>query len=276
MLKSKNRIVQYFENEWCIEYPEDLNNDYEQFYTSLEFLNSDPLEGKRRLEELIEKYPNEHIDAYIHLGYYYYNNLNFTLYRENIEKAFSLANSLLPKDFNTKTAKISWSRISNRAFLRAFHAKGLLYMQDMDFIKAIKIFKFLLNCNLNDNQGIRYLLHDCYFRIEKYKSIISLFKNYPDDCSPESYFGLGLVYYKLNKKEKAKIHFLKGISYYPNIARDLITNKTIYPIKEYTEDLVGITSGGNIQSFEFRERNLLYWTGTNGALEFLCDLIPSA
>jgi hypothetical protein len=99
--KERLQLIETFDCEWRVKYPEELNKNYDKFYEALEVMDSNPIRGEIMLKSLIRKYPDVHIDAYTHLGDSYVEQLKFREGRRLIRKAFSISKSLVPSRFNS-------------------------------------------------------------------------------------------------------------------------------------------------------------------------------
>ena len=274
-MNSKLCFEKAWGNEWRVIYPKEMNENYDDFQYALELIDNDNTDGIEILENLIKEFPNEHIDAYVHLGWHYIENLKLLKGKPFIERAFQIAESIIPREFDLKTDKILWGDIDNRALLRAFQAKGVLLMEEKQYKDAVKKLEFLIRVNPNDNQGIRYLLTDCYFSLGKFNAVVRLFSRFQDDFDPTTLYCLGLVYYMKGNKKLSRKYLLKGIESYPRVAIDLISSRARFPEKEYSKNYGGVLSGGEVQAFEYRGKYFPYWKNSEGSLDFLEVLIPS-
>ena len=72
----------------------------------------------------------------------------------NIKIAFEKVLKRFPK----WPKRMGWGDMDNRAYMRAIQYRADIYNDKGEKNKVIKLYKFLLKLNPNDNQGVRYVL----------------------------------------------------------------------------------------------------------------------
>jgi len=169
-------FIEIEENEWVLKKP---NNEL-SIHNIIEFLYDEPAIVIEELIEFTEKYP-QHIDALHHLAIAYEIIEQPQLAYLFCQAAVSLGLQSLPDKFNWSSANINWGHLTNRPFIRAYHALGLHYF-NMQLIKeATTIFEHLVSVCPYDNIGARYELIICYEQLKDTKNINKLCQRYPDE-----------------------------------------------------------------------------------------------
>lgn len=189
-LSKKPSLIKIDESEWKFVFPQNYDNEiiFDLFEEGLDTLDVDDFQSEHFFKKIIEKCPY-HIDAFNHLSVAFKNqnkNLEALLVTE---KAYKIGIDCFPKEFNFKKDKIEWSILDNRPFLRACIGIALEYYEKNELEKTINALTDILRFNENDNQGIRYLLLEIYFKLSRYREIDKLLKKYKDDFSIEFTFG---------------------------------------------------------------------------------------
>lgn len=194
------KLIKYY-NDWKFIYPKGMDEVFDEYMEAIEYLGSDEKECQKRLKKIINQFPESHLDAYNHLSISLRNqnktdeSLHFALL------SYSLGKNAFPKEFNENTDEISWLDMDNRPFLRACQILGLEFQFRKNINRAIELYEENLKYNPNDNQGIRYLLLECYFLNKDFENIKKLFDKYNDDYSVEFLYGR-LIYDILKNQGK--------------------------------------------------------------------------
>ncbi len=180
-----------------------------------------------------------------------------------ITKAHRIAIEAIPEDFNIEIDQLHWNNLENRPFLRVIHCYGLELMKEQNFEKAIKEFEFILKINPNDNQGVRYLIIDCLFHLNKPDKILALCKLYHNDNSVEFLYGKVLASYLLGKKSTAKRQLIKAKEAFPFVADELVKTSHVFPFDEfehqYGMDGYGYPIGSRQQAFDYWNTTQKFW-----------------
>ena len=96
-----------------------------------------------------------------------------------------------------------------RPYIRGLSIKAEYLLEEGKLRQAANICKEVLRLNENDNLGIRYLLMAIYATLEEEKSMLDLYKKYPEE-DLEMLFPLFAIYYKSGNDKKA-LEYLKRI-----------------------------------------------------------------
>lgn len=192
MLKILERptLRKFNETDWEFVNPESYNNEIVagEFWEAIDLLEYDDKFAEDALKKLIEKYPF-YIDAYVHLSIAFRNQKKTFESLLTAEKAFNISRECLPKEFNSKKHKIIWTYPKNRPFLRAYQNYALGCKEHNKYEIAISVLKDILDFNENDNQGIRYILLETYFKLMNLHEAKKIITKYKDDFSIDFKFG---------------------------------------------------------------------------------------
>ena len=175
------------------------------------------------------------------------------------EKAYDIGKHCFPKEFNFKKDKIEWSNLDNRPFLRACIGIALEYYEKNELEKTINVLSDMLKFNQNDNQGVRYLLLEIYFKMNKLSEIDKLLKKYKDDFSIE--FTFGAVSYSILNDDISKADKLlkKAIKTNQFFIEEVNKKRHVKPKPSQIQGVVyidyGIPSNSIQEAFDYREKN---------------------
>jgi len=222
------RLVKYFD-EWQFLFPEKMDGVFNEYCEAIDFLGYDEKECQKRLDKIIKEFPESHLDAYNHISISYRNQGKIKESFQYALTSYLLGKNAFPKEFNQKEDEIRWINLDNRPFLRACQNLGLEYQYKKNLPRAIELFEENLLYNTNDNQGIRYLLLECYLELKDYTKFKTLLDRHKDDYSVE--FLYGRVIYDLIKSEgkKTKMLLNQAIKCNKFIPEELAKEKHIKP-----------------------------------------------
>jgi tetratricopeptide (TPR) repeat protein len=270
-------IEKISENYWETFYPDKIDTFFENFWDAVELMDTDSKQAERIFKNIITNCGNGHLDAILHLGFLYLETGKIIEGNALVIKAYKIAKEAFPDSFNPNIDQLRWIRIANRPILRAIHSYGLELIKEGKFEKAIEEFEFIININPNDNQGVRYLIINCLFALDRPADIFKLDKQYPDDYSVEFLYGKFLAYYLLNEKEKAKEQFEIAKRAYPFVAEELIKTKHIFPADEfdtqYGMDGYGYPIGSKQEAFDYWDTTKMFWKKAKGIIGFIKTIL---
>lgn len=247
----KLKLEEVGENEWIFDWPKSSYRATDLFFEALDYADNGELtKAKKMIKKAIELYP-QHIDAIHHLSIMSDKRNSKKLN----EEAVNIGLSIFPKEFNDKS-KLEWGWTENRPFLRAYHNKGLIALDEGKTDEAIKLFNHILVWNPNDNQGIRNLLADIYVKNSMWDEMVDLSDKYPEDCDPSMNFGLAIAHYKKDNKEKATEELKKANNRFPLCGAILLEDNPKQPKSEMHGC---ITYGGSDQAYEFWKEQGSAW-----------------
>ena len=261
-------VTQVGEREWMFEYPRLEWETLEVLHTAIdEWHMGDVGSAEDRYRQLVGDYP-EFIDAHHHLalllGETGRGEEAFQLWQDVVE----LGLDCLPGEFEMGRDSLSWLILENRPFLRAYHALGLEYLGRGEVERALEIFNNMLAMNPGDNQGVRALVVDCNFRLDRPADVLAVCDRYPDDGMEQLMYGRALALYQLGRKAEAEEALNQAIEFLPLVAKELAKILHTRP-REVRPGY--ITHGGADQAYYYRAEQGQHWENTPGAIEFVRD-----
>lgn len=137
---------------------------------------------------------------------------------ENVIKRMKLLNDGLEFEKNRLTNEKYFDKenighfygiFETRPYIRWLSIKAEYLLDEGKLRQAANICKEVLRLNENDNLGVRYLLMAIYATLEEEKSMLDLYKKYPEE-DLEMLFPLFAIYYKSGNDKKA-LEYLKRI-----------------------------------------------------------------
>lgn len=137
---------------------------------------------------------------------------------ENVIKRMKLLNDGLEFEKNRLTNEKYFDKenighfygiFETRPYIRGLSIKAEYLLEEGKLRQAANICKEVLRLNENDNLGVRYLLMAIYATLEEEKSMLDLYKKYPEE-DLEMLFPLFAIYYKSGNDKKA-LEYLKRI-----------------------------------------------------------------
>lgn len=221
------------------------------------------------LRGIIDKCP-EHIDALHHLALIMEDKgMNLEAYLMEKE-ATDVGLQALHGKFVFEKDKLEWGWLENRPFLRAYHGLALIYQRQGRSRKALRIYEDILAINPNDNQGVRCLAIECYFKLKQPKNVIALCEKYERDVLPDILYGKPLALIQIGSMKSAKTSLEKAVSDLPLIAAELLKKRHVEPKQSYPGS---ISHGGADQAYEYWHRSGDSWSKTPEAMKVLAELI---
>ena len=264
------RVVPVSKTEWEFEFPRLDGRVDDVLYSAIDTLEAgDRNEAAKEFELLIEGFP-EFLDAYHHLAMAYDEMGKHDQALGLWQAAAEIGKNAFPASFKRGRQRLPWANLENRQFLRVYHAWGLELLNARITDGALEVFTEMLSMNPNDNQGIRALAIDCYFRLGKPEKVVSLCKRYRGDTMEQVLYGRPLALFQLRKIEDAKAALEIAINCLPNVASELL-KKTHRPPAGLNPQYV--TVGGADQAFYYWKDHGQYWKMTEGALEFVSSVL---
>jgi tetratricopeptide (TPR) repeat protein len=100
-----------------------------------------------------------HADAWVHLGNLCFEEGRATQALDHYERAQAAAEERTIGD-PAEYPNPSWLDVDSRPFMRALHGRGLCLWRLGRVDEARQVFAWMMELNPNDNQGVRFLLHD--------------------------------------------------------------------------------------------------------------------
>jgi hypothetical protein len=100
--------------------------------------------------------------------------------------------------------------------------------------------------NPGDNQGVRALVIDCYFRLHDALAVMAVCDRYPEDLLEHVLYGRALALIQLGRGDEARKALHQAVSYLPLVAKELLKARHRKP-KNLRADTV--THGGADQAY---------------------------
>lgn len=265
-------VVPISKTEWTFEFPRLDNRAFDMFHEALDnFEAGDLRKAENDLRLLLDGFP-EFIDAYHHLAMILDETKRHNEAYQAWETAIEIGQSAFPKSFKRGRHRLPWGILDNRPFLRALHSWGLQLLDEEKVTQALDVFKDILSKNPNDNQGIRALAIDCYFRLRQPDRVLAICKRYPQDAMEEVLYGRSLALFQLHQEREARTALQKAVEIIPFVADELL-KKTHRPPKDL--DPRYVTHGGRDQAYYYWKQNGQHWENTDGALQFLASVVAT-
>jgi tetratricopeptide (TPR) repeat protein len=242
-------LIKDIAGDWRTVYPKETEKYFDDYWEAVEIMDSNPVRAEQIFKKIISKCGEGHIDAILHLGFLYNDTGKNVAGEAMIRKAHAVIVQIIPETFDLDNERIPWGWLENRPLLRTFHAIGLEFMKKNQYGKAIEKFEFVLKVNPSDNQGVRYLMADCFFYLNKYDKFFELDKLYSDDHTVDFLYGKLLALLKTNKIDEAKKQFDTARNAFPHVASELIKKKHSFPHNEFDQPLYGVPVGSWQEAF---------------------------
>ncbi|GAB3427913.1 tetratricopeptide repeat protein [Niabella aquatica] len=186
-----------------------------------------------------------------------------------IYKAHVISLEAFPFDFDFNNDELLWGYLDNRPVLRTFAAIGIEYMKERQYQKAINKFEQLMKLNSRDNQGVRYLIPECFLFLKKYDQLLKFLLTLEDDSALEYLFAKVVAYYKVEDFENAKLALKEAKLKHPFVTEELIKNKHEFPADEFDRPLNGVPMGSRQEAFLYWERTTELWSKDEDLLQFI-------
>lgn len=204
-------------------YPDaEFNESQEWFDVTQEDFEDGRLSEKvyvQRLTQLTETIP-EFIDAYSHLGHYYFQRHSFQEALAFYKKGIAIGESVIPDGFR---GNIDWLPLDNRPYMRALHGATITYVAIQDHDEAVRWCERLLATDPHDNLGIRFLLGSEYLRVGRLQEAQKIIAKEAGHYPPYRY-ELALVMIMQEYWIEAATSIRKGAIENPYIAEMLCGN----------------------------------------------------
>jgi len=261
-------VIQVGEHEWQFEYPRLSWDVMEEFHKALEHWRvGDVTTAEDMYLDLIDEYP-EFIDVHHHLALLLGETGRGEEAFRHWQKVVDLGLGCLPKEFEMGRDLLPWLILENRPFLRAYHGLGLKYLARGKTERALDMFENILAMNPGDNQGVRALVVDCSFQLNRPQDVLAVCDRYPDDGMEQLMYGRALALYQLGRRDEAAEALDGAIEFLPLVAKELVKKRHRRP-KGFHRDY--ITYGGADQAYTYWMEQGQHWKNTPGAIEFVME-----
>ncbi|MDR0287367.1 MAG: hypothetical protein LBI03_06670 [Clostridiales bacterium] len=192
------------------------------------------------------------------------------LERKNLySKGVEVGKKALGKNFFIESEGCFWGIIETRPYMRAMEGLADCFWELNERQKAIEICQEMLRLNPNDNQGVRYILINWLIAEDEFEAAEQLLSDYVE-ISAFMLYGAVLLYFKQNRKVKAKNALKKAIEANPHVHEFLLNPKKKYiPESEIEKRIGGYSPGCASEADEYRNLAGEIWKETPGALDWL-------
>lgn len=255
-----------YENEWVFLDPmltEDVENKFDEAieaYDGGRFKEAEAL-----IKSVIVECPN-HIDALHHLGLYRGDRGDSFGSYVFCQAAVAVGLQAIPSAFRWDRDCVPWGQLSNRPFLRAYHALGIHRMEQDAWQDAITIFTRLLAVNPNDNQGVRYILPKCWFETNNEAAIVEHCQQWTGDNDPNILYSKALALSRAKRTNEAQTAVQECVAARPLVAQELLRDKHIEPERRFPGM---IALGGADEAWEYWRTYGGYWYKSKLAMDLL-------
>ena len=258
------------DDHWEFVYPRLTLTIYDVFEDAIEAWRVGDVEyAEGRYRRLLTDYP-EFIDVYHHLAMLLdeagRETEAFTLWQHVVK----IGLECLPEEIRSGSGSLPWLFLDNRPFLRAYHGLALEILERGQVEQALEAFLRLLAWNPSDNQGVRALAVDCYFRLNKPNGVLEICELFPEDGMEGVLFGRPLALYQVGEIERTREMLAVAVEFLPSVARELTKTRHRKP-KDMRPD--SITFGGEDQAYLYWKVHGRYWEETPGALDLLREVL---
>ena len=259
------------EGFWEFAYPRLTMTIYEYFHQAIDAWRAGEAQyAEARYRQLLADYP-EFLDAYHHLA--------MLLDEAGREEAFALwqhavrlGEEALPEEVRAGAGRLPWLMLDNRPFLRACHGLGLKLLERGQVEGALAVFIKLLDWNPDDNQGVRALAVDCYFRLDQPRGVLEICDRYAEDGMDSILYGRPLALIQMGNINWAREALELAIHHLPLVARELAKKRHRAP-KGFDPDAGTITLWSPEQAYQYWLDYGSYWKRTPGALDLVREVL---
>ncbi|MEP5366129.1 MAG: hypothetical protein ABJQ37_19935 [Reichenbachiella sp.] len=249
--------LQNIHGEWIFTFPTEIEDQNESFYNAIDLIDYNEVKCQRVLKSIINKFPECHIDAYVHISISFRNQNKKHQSLIYAISAYLIGKNCFPDKFKFGKDLLKWTHLSNRPFLRSCQNLGLEYMHHENYERAIEVLKENIEFYKGDNQGNRYLLLECFFKTHRYKDLgrhIELYQDWSAD------FLYGKILFDILINDGKNIQELIGdaLDYNPHILSQILKETHIKPnpirIKGEPHFDVGSPVGSIQEAYDYWEK----------------------
>jgi tetratricopeptide (TPR) repeat protein len=258
-------LVELAPHEWRFLFGPEIEGAYERFDTALEWMQrGDYRAAEERLQAIVSEIPG-HIDARHHLAIVLDDFRRPAQALSQWQAAVKAGMAALPATFVFGRDRLEWGWLTNRPFLRAYAALGMMHQRRGMMGEAYTIFRNILDLNPNDNQEIRALAIDSLFELRRPHEVVELCDRLAVH-DEDVLFGRALAHHHLGNTREAREAGALAASAYPRVAEELLKTRHTPPPGDGSGY---ITEGGADQAYEYWRRCGRHWKKLPGALDLL-------
>ncbi len=158
-----------------------------------------------------------------------------------------------------------WGFLENRPLYRAMHSivRILNYLGQYD--EAMQYAKRLIAINPDDNLGLRGMLFNHYLANKAYDKIFKLLRLYPDDFMLETRMAKILSLWSFGDEVSALEEWRQVKERNPHLKKYMVRSKIQIP----EMDTYGVSMGGELEAWLYREAARDIWLAHKGAIGWL-------
>lgn len=170
-----------------------------------------------------------------------------------------------PKQFRELSGEF-WGWLETRPYMRARHGLALSLLDMGRRAEAIEHLQAMLALNPNDNQGIRYVLHDALLSAEDIPALRKLLRAYKDDWSVHWLYTQALLAFRDGKGDTPATRKLvaDAVECNPHVPEILAAGRSVRGSRNAL-----IAMGSPEEAIEYLSRVIDVWQRTPGAIDWL-------
>lgn len=162
-----------------------------------------------------------------------------------------------------------WGFLETRPYMRARAGLAGVLWRMGEREAAIEHYRDMLRLNPNDNQGIRYLLLDCYMETGQLKDAEKLLKQYKDDAGASwLYTGALLIFSREGASQKANKQLQQAIKHNQFVPDYLLGKKKLPRIMP-----AYIGFGDDNEAIDYADNGVVIWGRNKEALAWLAGVV---
>jgi tetratricopeptide (TPR) repeat protein len=188
--------------------------------------------------------------------------------KELYEKGVKAGEQAIGAEFEELTGQF-WGFLETRPYMRARAGLAGVLWRMGEREAAIEHYRDMLRLNPNDNQGIRYLLLDCYMESGRLKDAEKLLKQYKDDAGARwLYTAALLTFSKAGASPKANQQLQQALDHNPFVPTYLLGKKKLPRIMP-----AYIGFGDDNEAIDYATNGVLIWGRNKEALVWLAGMV---
>ncbi|MCX6070697.1 MAG: hypothetical protein NTU91_07535 [Chloroflexi bacterium] len=186
------------------------------------------------------------------------------LYQQGVEAG----ERALGKRFFAENTGAFWALLETRPYMRALEGlAGTLWRLGRPD-EALVRYRQMLRLNPGDNQGMRYLVLELLFELDRTEEVQALLDEYKDDTLAEFGYARALVEFRRRGPSATAVRLLrKALRTNPHVPAYLTRQKRVPGRLPDRIDL-----GGEAEAAAYASRFLVFWRRTPGAVDWLVEV----
>jgi tetratricopeptide (TPR) repeat protein len=167
-----------------------------------------------------------------------------------------------------------WALLQTRPYMRALEGLAGTLWRLGRREEALAHYRQMLRLNPGDNQGMRYLLLELLFELERMDEVQALLREYKDETLADFGYARALVEFQRRGPSAAAVRLLrKALRQNPHVPAYLTRQKRV---PGHLPDRIDL--GGEREAAAYAAHFLVFWRRTPGAVDWLVEVMdtPSA